>query len=147
MSRARPAQETASVSRGTGRGSGLTPLLMRFAGAGAFGTLAHYAVLIGLVRGGLTDAWWASVTGSVLGAHINYLLNYHWTYREPVGHRRAYPRFMLVALLGLALNAVCMHLLVRHTGLHYLLSQLISTAVVFAVGFALNTLWTFRRPT
>lgn len=126
---------------GAGR---LVPLFVRFAGAGAVGTLAHYLVLVGLVQGVGAVGWHASVAGSIVGAVINYLINYFWVFKSRLGHLHAFPRFMAVAAVGLLVNAAAMYLLTAMADLHYLLAQVLATALVLVVGFVLNASWTFR---
>ncbi|SFN07942.1 GtrA family protein [Variovorax sp. OV329] len=124
-------------------GRGLAALFMRFAGAGAVGTAAHYALLVALVSGLGATGWMASVAGSVVGALVNYTINYFWVFDSRPGHGHAFPRFMAVAGVGLAINAAAMYLLTVTLGLHYLVAQLLATALVLVVGFVLNARWTF----
>ena len=48
---------------------------LRFAGAGIFGTTAHYLVLLGLVELAGTNAVLASFIGFICGALVNYTLS------------------------------------------------------------------------
>ena len=112
---------------------------------GAVGTAAHYLVLVVLVSGFGLVAVAGSVAGSIVGALINYLINYFWTFRSRHGHRHAFPRFMAVAAVGLAVNAATMALLTEVLAVHYLMAQLMATAVVLLMGFFLNATWTFGR--
>ncbi|RJP70516.1 MAG: GtrA family protein [Comamonadaceae bacterium] len=126
-------------------GRRLGALFLRFAGAGAVGTTAHYLVLVVLVSGFGLAAVAGSVAGSIVGALINYLINYFWTFGSRHGHRHAFPRFMAVAAVGLAVNAATMALLTEVLAVHYLIAQLMATAVVLLMGFFLNANWTFGR--
>ncbi|MCW5653225.1 GtrA family protein [Hydrogenophaga sp.] len=123
----------------------LWALFLRFASAGAVGTAAHYLVLVVLVSGLGLSAVVGSVCGSLVGALINYTINYHWTFRSSHGHRHAFPRFMAVAAIGLAVNAASMFVLTALLGLHYLLAQVVATGLVLLLGFVLNAKWTFGR--
>ena len=120
------------------------PLFLRFASAGAVGTAAHYLVLVTLVSGMGVSAFGASVAGSLVGAFINYLINYFWVFASRPGHRHAFPRFFAVAAVGLGVNALAMYLLVSVASIHYLIAQVLATALVLGVGFLLNANWTFR---
>lgn len=119
----------------------------RFTGVGVIGTAAQYAVLITFVRMGRIDPVWASSFGAVVGALVNYYLNYRYTFRSSIGHGEAMLKFFAVAGIGLTLNLLVMSILARHLGLHYLLSQLLATGLVLLWNFAGNRFWTFRDPT
>lgn len=115
--------------------------------AGGVGTLLHYAIFI-LITGALPGVptaggvVGASSAGAVLGAVTNYLLNYRLSFRSSRRHAEAAPRFALVAVLGLALNAVTVGALCAG-GLAPLAAQIAATAVVLVVGFRFNRQWSF----
>jgi putative flippase GtrA len=53
-------------------------------------------------------------------------------------------KFMTVALIGLLVNAAIMAVTVDLYRLHYLVSQILATALVLVWNFAANHRWTFR---
>ncbi|MGB8338726.1 MAG: GtrA family protein [Burkholderiales bacterium] len=114
---------------------------MRYAGVGAIGTAGHFAVYITLVnlRLGVTAS---SAVGFVVGALINYWLNYHYTFNSDQPHRLAMAKFFTVALVGLALNTLIVFIL-DHLQWHFLLAQAAATIVVLMWNFAANRRWTF----
>lgn len=116
--------------------------LVRFALVGATATAIQYVVLIALVRGLGVWPTLASAIGFVISAGLNYLLNYHFTFRSQRRHGPAALKFVALAGVGLAINSLLMQLLVE-TGWHYLLAQVCATAVVFLWNFVGNSLWTF----
>lgn len=116
-----------------------------YAAMGAIGTLAQYGVLIGLVELGRANALTASTLGFSVGALVNYLLNYRYTFRSRRSHHEALTKFMTVALLGLALNFLIMGFATRIADLNYLLAQVIATGAVLATTFFANRSWTFRQ--
>ncbi|MBI5616908.1 MAG: GtrA family protein [Gammaproteobacteria bacterium] len=118
---------------------------MTFAACGAVGTLAQYAVLVALVSGFGVGSVRASSAGFVLGAVINYALNYRYTFASSGPHLATGTKFMIVALLGLGLNAAIMAGLTHGIALHYFASQLLATAVVLGWNFLANRIWTFKR--
>jgi putative flippase GtrA len=118
---------------------------LRFAMVGAVGTVAHYALLLALVEGAGTDPILGSVAGFVLGALVNYTMNRTLVFRSERAHTEALPRFFTVAGIGLAWNALLMYLLAELLGLHYLLAQILTTALLLLWHYAGNALWTFRR--
>ena len=85
----------------------------------------------------------ASTLGALVGAGINYVLNYVYTFGSRRPHSRAMPRFLLVASAGILLNGVIVGALIATTSVHYLVVQGIATGVVLIAGFWANRLWTF----
>ena len=113
-----------------------------FALVGLVGTAAHYAVLYSLVEfhgiGAVAASGWGALTGLV----INYTLNYTLTFRSDHAHWRTFPKFALIAGVGLALNQALMALLVGW-GLYYLWAQVLVTGMVLVWNFIGNRWWTF----
>lgn len=129
------------------RGSPLLARLIRFAAVGAVGTAGHYLTLIGVVEGLGGDPVAGSVAGFLVGALINYSLNRAIVFRSGRAHREALPRFLAVAGLGLVWNGLLMSLLTHVLALHYLLAQILVTALLLFWHYAGNALWTFaERP-
>ncbi|MES1999772.1 MAG: GtrA family protein [Pseudomonadota bacterium] len=116
-----------------------------FAGVGAIGTAAQYSVLIALVRLARMDAVLASTAGFVMGACVNYMLNYLFTFNSGKRHAETLPKFFTVALLGMGINAAIMAGLVQEAGMHYLLAQIVATGLVLVWNFAGSKLWVFRE--
>lgn len=121
----------------------MAPQFLRYATAGAFGTAVHYAVLIGLVQLALFDAVLASTAGAIAGALVNYALNRRFTFASERAHRQALPRFALVAVAGIVINALMMAAVLALAGPHYLVAQVVATATVLAAGYLANRAWTF----
>ena len=119
----------------------------RFAGVGAIGTAGHYVTLIVLVDVLGVGAVLASSAGFLVGATINYILNYRFTFRSDRSHASTAPRFFAIALGGFFLNGAAMSLLVDRIGLHYILSQIVATGTILIWTFLANYYWTFRDHT
>lgn len=118
---------------------------VRFAAVGAVGTVAHYALLLFMVEVLGTPALAGAAAGFVLGAVVNYTLSRTLVFDSTRPHGEALPRFFAVAVVGLGWTAVLMTLLVDFVGLHYLLAQLLTTALLLLWHYVGNALWTFRR--
>ena len=116
----------------------------RFTGVGFISAIGHYGLLIALVQGIGVEPVRASVAGALLGAWINYVMNYHYTFRSRQPHRESVTKFAVVAAIGLLLNTIFMWLGVDVLNAHYLLSQVATTALVLFWSFGANRLWTFR---
>ena len=117
---------------------------VRFTGVGFVSAIGHYGLLIALVQGLGVEPVRASVAGALLGAWINYALNYRYTFRSNKRHRESVTRFAVVAAVGLLLNTFFMWLGVDVIRAHYLLSQVATTALVLLWSFGANRCWTFR---
>jgi putative flippase GtrA len=120
-------------------------LFVRFAGVGVIGTLAHYVTLVLLVEIFGAGPVTASSSGYLVGALINYLLNYFYTFRSNRRHIEALPRFYLVAAVGFVFNGTIMFLLVRLLNVNYLVAQIVATTIVLVWNFIANKIWTFTE--
>ena len=116
-----------------------------FGSVGLIGTTAHYVVLIVLVETFSVQAVLAATAGFLVGALINYTLNYHYTFQSSKAHLDAGPKFFLVALATGLLNSLLIYVGAQVLALHYLLVQIVATLMIFLANFALNHLWTFRE--
>lgn len=114
-----------------------------FAGVGAIGTTGHYAVLILLVQILHTGPVIATSIGFIIGALINYILNYRITFNSNKQHHEALTKFFTVALLGAVLNGSMMSLGINIFNLHYLIAQVLATCIVLVLNFVANKYWTF----
>lgn len=120
---------------------------LMFAGIGAVGTLGHYTTLIVLVQFWMVDPVFASSFGFVVGAIINYILNYRFTFNSNKRHREALAKFLTVAVIGAGINGIIMYAGVENTHINYLIVQLFATAVVLLWNFMVNKIWTFAENT
>ncbi len=121
----------------------MLPQFVRYAGAGAIGTAAHYAVLVALVQGAQAGVVAASTAGAIAGAGINYALNHRFTFASRETHGRALPRFVAVAAAGIMLNALVLAAVLALAGPHYLIAQVVATLAVLGAGYLANRSWTF----
>ena len=126
--------------------SGTIGQFLLFAGVGAVGTLGHYTTLIVLVQFWTVDPVFASSVGFVVGAVINYILNYHFTFQSKKRHAEALTKFLIVAVIGAVINAFIMYIGVENTNFNYMIVQLFATGVVLLWNFIVNKLWTFAHP-
>jgi putative flippase GtrA len=114
-----------------------------YACVGAAGTGVQYVVLYALVSSKMLGA----VAASCIGAIVNYLLNYHLTFRSTSRHAHVAPRFFAVAAAGIAVNSVCMFLLANCLHVPYLIAQCAATVCVLATTYVANSIWAFKTHT
>jgi len=123
----------------------LLPQFLSFALIGLLGTAAHFLVLYSLVAQLDLGPVPASSAGAVIGALVNYALNYRLTFSSRKRHRDALPKFLVVAAGGWLLNGLLMAMLLSRLDIHYLLVQVIVTSLVLVWNFIANRFWTFRE--
>ncbi|AQG99679.1 hypothetical protein A9R05_13265 [Burkholderia sp. KK1] len=121
--------------------------LSRFAAyscVGAAGTAAQYATLSTLVLMHACGTVLASGFGALVGAMINYILNYRLIFRATASHGETAPRFFAIAAAGIALNSLLMFALIHWLGAGWVAAQLATTACVLLLSYCANSRWTFR---
>ena len=99
---------------------------MSFSGVGLAGTSTHYITLLALVEALGIGPVAASATGFVIGALVNYVLNYKITFRSESPHWQALPKFLTVSLVAFCLNFVIMAVGTKWLPGHYLWVQLLA---------------------
>lgn len=117
---------------------------LRFLVVGGLSTGLQYLILFLLVHFAHWEAALASSSGYVLSAALNFYLNHRISFTSNVPYGTAAVSFILVALTGLALNALFMAALVHGLDLHYLLSQVLTTGIVLLWNFYANRHWTYK---
>lgn len=117
--------------------------VIRFVIIGGVATSVQYAILIVLVRFASSEPVVASTIGFAISAVLNYLANRRFTFRSRARHGDAVPRFVLVALVGLLINASILAVLHDAMGLHYLVAQVAATGATLMWNFWFNRIWTF----
>lgn len=116
---------------------------LRYALVGAANTATHVTCLLLLVEA----AGWPPLAGNTLAfgvaSALSFVLNARFTFGGPLQWPR-YPRFLVVASIGLALQALAMHLAQR-VGWHYLVGAVAGIAAAVLVGFVLNRRLVFNH--
>ncbi len=80
------------------------------------------------------------------GLVVTYLFSILWVFdnRSMKSRTAEVTVFVLIGLIGLGLTELLMWLLAQRAGLHYLLSKIVTTALVFVWNFAAKKLLLFR---
>jgi putative flippase GtrA len=115
-----------------------------YVGAGGIATACHYAATIASVELLGIPPLAASAGGFAVGAVVKYWLNYSVAFRSQASHRSASPRFAVALALLMAANTVLFGLLQGGLGLHYILAQVLTTALLVPPGYAIHRYWVFR---
>ena len=115
---------------------------MRYGSVGVVATSAHYLLLVWSVERAGWHAWIGSGAGAVLGAQLAYFGNRWFTFSHKGGLGISWIRFQAVALAGAVLGMALVAGAV-YAGLHYLLAQLMATALILLLTFLVNRNWTF----
>lgn len=118
---------------------------LTFAGVGAIGTAGHYVTLLIFVEIFSVAPVYATTFGFIVGATINYFLNYKYTFRSDKPHTEALVKFFVIAVLGAIINSAIMYLGVGYTKFHYIVIQFLATGLVLLWNFLLNKYWTFNQ--
>ena len=73
----------------------------------------------------------------ILGTIVNYVLSIFWVFKEKKLKSKAaeFIIFSIIGVIGLLLNELFMWLFTDIAGLHYLLSKIIATIIVFLFNF------------
>lgn len=116
----------------------------RYTLAGGIATAVHYAVLLALVEVLHLPPAPAAAIGALCGAAVAYVGNRRFTFTDTTAaHSRALPRFLLVAVVGAALNGLIVWVGNNVLGWHYLFAQALATLLVLFLTYRLNRHWTF----
>ena len=116
---------------------------VRYTAVGVLATALHYLLLVLCVERFGWPAWVASGFGAVAGAQLAYLGNRWFTFAHRGDVSASWPRFQATALMGALLGMAVVALAVR-LGLHYVLAQMLATALSLVLTFGINRVWTFR---
>jgi putative flippase GtrA len=116
----------------------------KFAFVGALATSIHYVILTFLVELLQAPLVFSTTVGFAIAAIVNYVCNRRYTFESNTRHTVALPKFLIVALLGAALNAGVVSWLDMHVQIHYLVAQACATITVLLWNFTANAIWTFK---
>jgi putative flippase GtrA len=73
----------------------------------------------------------------------NYLLHYHWSFASDQKHVAAFPRFVLMNVVGFFINWTIMSIGVSTAIAHYLVVQAIAILAVVIWNYLLSRFWIF----
>jgi putative flippase GtrA len=117
--------------------------LLRFGVVGVAASVTHVVVALLLIERAGVPLLWANALAFSVAVFVSYFGNHAWTFRRAGHHRRHFPRFLAVALGGLALNQSIVFLAVEVAGMPYLYGILLVVLIVPGLSFALSKCWAF----
>lgn len=117
---------------------------VRFVWVGLIATVIHFAILWFAMNVIGVHLIAATCAGFIVAAIASYFLNYTYTYQSTANHYGALPKFIAIAGFGGVLNLFCVYITAIELSIHYLVAQVIATAVVTLWNFLANRAWTFR---
>ncbi|HEY8553753.1 MAG TPA: GtrA family protein [Burkholderiales bacterium] len=121
----------------------MTGEFARYAAVGAIGTAVYLMLFFALVSLPM-DAVGASVLAFVPALVVQFLLNYHWTFRSRSEKLSAFRRFAGVSATGLGLNVLVMHAGVNMAGIEPRYVAILALLAVTVNNYTLNRIWSFR---
>lgn len=117
---------------------------LKFLLVGALATVVHYLIMIALIFNTSLTATTASAVGFAFSTILNYIANAHFTFQRKWVHKRCAPRFLITALIGLAINQAVL-ILGLHSSIQLAISQILATLVVVMWSYTVNAVWTFSN--
>lgn len=111
--------------------------LFRYGFVGGLAFVVDYGTLFGLTHFAGVPYLWSAAIAFILGLVTNYLISISWVFSH-TGRMQIWQEFAVFAaigVIGLALNEGIMYVGTDMLHLHYMVSKLISTGIVFFWNF------------
>lgn len=111
--------------------------LVRYTIVGGLAFIADYGLLYLLTEYAGIHYLLSATFSFIAGLIINYLISIQWIFRKSKLKSRMWEFvvFGIIGLVGLGLNNLFMYLLTQHLHLYYMISKLITTAIVMLWNF------------
>ena len=121
--------------------------LLRYGFVGGIAFLVDYGAMVMLTEFLGLHYLLSATISFILGLATNYLLSISWVFNQ---HKIANPWvefliFAVIGVVGLGLNDSIMFLCTDRWGVHYTLSKIIATAIVFFWNFFARKIILFRQ--
>ena len=111
--------------------------LFRYGFVGGAAFVVDYATLFVLTNNVGVQYLWSAAIAFVLGLVANYLLSISWVFRNrgSLSRWQEFLFFAVIGVVGLGFNELVMYACTDLMHIHYMVSKLISTAIVFFWNF------------
>ena len=110
---------------------------------GGSATAAHYLIMALLVSFEMSPLL-ATTIGALFGAVLNYIVQYHYTFKSSQSHSRAISSYVLSVSFGFVMNFLLFAFFYESLHFHIILSQLTVTAIVMVMNFTLYKYFIFK---
>ncbi|PIW26382.1 MAG: hypothetical protein COW30_15025 [Rhodospirillales bacterium CG15_BIG_FIL_POST_REV_8_21_14_020_66_15] len=117
---------------------------VRFVITGGTSTALYVCIMFLLVPG--LGPGGASIIAYSASMIANYTMQRLWTFRSDRHHREAIPRYLLVHVGSLGLNAVILFVFVQQLGGPLVATQLASFVVIAIWSYLCQRIWVFTHP-
>jgi len=118
---------------------------IKFVVVGFTGLLVDFGLTYTLKEKAKIHKYVANACGFITAASTNYLFNRWWTFHSKNPHIMVeYSKFIIVSLVGLAINSFVLWMLVSRYKKHFYLSKLFAIIVTTLWNFAVNVVVTFN---
>ena len=121
--------------------------LFRYGFVGGVAFLVDYGTLFCLTHFAGVPYLWSAAVAFILGLVTNYLISISWVFSHN-GKMQVWQGvlfFAIIGVIGLALNELIMYVGTDIVQLHYMISKLISTAIVFFWNFFARKFLLFNK--
>lgn len=111
--------------------------LFRYGFVGGVAFLVDYGTLFVLTHYAGVPYLWSAAIAFILGLVTNYLISISWVFQHSgkMNVWQEFTFFAIIGVIGLGLNELIMYVGTDMMHLHYMISKLISTAIVFFWNF------------
>lgn len=111
--------------------------IMKFGVVGVIATVIDFGIMNLLHYGLGLNILIANTSGFIISLIFNYLasMKYVFAHKEGMSRRREFVIFVVLSVIGLAINNLCMWAGVELLGVHYLIVKIFATAVVMVWNF------------
>ena len=111
--------------------------LFRYGFVGGVAFAVDYGTLFGLTHYAGVPYLWSAAIAFILGLVTNYLISISWVFQHSgkMNVWQEFTFFAIIGVIGLGLNELIMYVGTDMMHLHYMISKLISTAIVFFWNF------------
>lgn len=119
----------------------------RFIISGLTGAAVHFLILISCKEVLHLSVLLSTTIAFIIASVVSFLLQKLWAFKN-YEKGSAIPlqifRYLLVATLNVGVNALLMHLLVNIFGVHYIISQIITSGLIAIESFILYRMFVFK---
>ncbi len=111
--------------------------IMKFGVVGVIAFVIDYGLLIFLTEGFGIDYLVSATISFTVSVIFNYLasMRYVFAHKQGLSRRREFAIFVVLSVIGLAINNVCLWLGVDMFGVDYRISKIVVTAIVMVWNF------------